>query len=116
MRVKMRNTFLYLQEDLEQDIGHLLALVLKRSGILSVKDSPQGEWNKMAEIMMVTFRECGHPVFRATNPLSRGQLKSKGKGKLSIHYCANLERIETVFSHNDFCKSVQSLPSSRGNV
>ena len=61
------------------------------------EDSPQGEWDKIAELMMVTFRESGHPVFRATSPLSRSQLKSKFKGKLSIHYCANLETIETVF-------------------
>ena len=30
-------------------------------------------------------------------PLSRGQLRSKGGGKLSIHYCANLDTIKTVF-------------------
>ena len=46
---------------------------------------------------MFKFGESGHPVFRATSPLSSGQLKSKGGGKLSIHYCANLETIETVF-------------------
>ena len=61
------------------------------------EDSPQGEWDKMAEKMMLTFAESGHPVFRATSPLSRGQLKSKGGGNLSIHYCAGLETIETVF-------------------
>ena len=33
----------------------------------------------------------------ATSPLSRGQIKSKGGGKLSIHYCADLETIKTVF-------------------
>ena len=36
-------------------------------------------------------------VFRATSPLSRGQLKSKGGGKLSIHYCADQDTITTVF-------------------
>ena len=61
------------------------------------EDSPQGEWDKMAEKMMVTLAESGHRVFRATSPLSRGQLKSKGGGKLSIHYCADLETITTVF-------------------
>ena len=59
--------------------------------------SPQCEWDKMAELMMITFKESGHPVFRATSPLSRGQLKSKGKGKLSIPFCADLETIVTVF-------------------
>ena len=46
---------------------------------------------------MLAFAESGHPVFRATSPLSRGQLKSKGGGKLSIQCCADLETIETVF-------------------
>ena len=34
---QMPISFLYMQKDLEQDNGHLLVLVLKRSGILSVK-------------------------------------------------------------------------------
>ena len=58
--------------------------------------SPQGEWDKIAEKMMVTLAESVHPVFRATSPLSRGVLKSKGGGKLSIHYCADPATIETV--------------------
>ena len=44
-------------------------------------DSPQGEWDTIAEKMMLEFAESGHPIFRATSPLSRGQLKSKGHGK-----------------------------------
>ena len=46
---------------------------------------------------MIKFGECGHPVFRATSPLSRGTPKSKGGGKLSIHFCADGDSIETVF-------------------
>ena len=61
------------------------------------EDSPQSEWDKTAEKMIFTFAESGHPVFRATSPLSRGVLKSKGGGKLSIHYCADFSTIETVF-------------------
>ena len=34
---------------------------------------------------------------RAITPLSRGKLKSKGHGKLSIHYCAEQATIETIF-------------------
>ena len=60
------------------------------------EDSPQGEWDKIAKKMIMTFAESGHPVFRATSPLSRGQLKSKGGGKLSIHHCADQGTIETV--------------------
>ena len=61
------------------------------------EDSPQGEWDKLAEKMMVTLAKSGHPVFRVSSPLSRGQLKSKGGGKLSIHYCVDQDTITTVF-------------------
>ena len=60
-------------------------------------DRPQGEWDRVAELMMIKFAESGHPVFRATSPLSRGTLKSKGGGKLSMHFCADGDTIETVF-------------------
>ena len=60
-------------------------------------ERPQGEWDRVAESMMIRFGESGHPVFRATSPLSRGTLKSKGGGKLSIHFCAHGDTIETVF-------------------
>ena len=56
-------------------------------------ERPQGEWDRVAELMMIKFTESGHPVFRATSPLSRGTLKSKGGGQLFIHFSA----IETVF-------------------
>ena len=45
---------------------------------------------------MLTLAESKHPVFRSTSPLSRGVLKSKGGGKLSIHFCADPGTIETV--------------------
>ena len=61
------------------------------------KDRPRGEWDRVAELMMIKLRESGHPVFRATSPLSRGTLKSKGGGKLSVHFCADGGTIETVF-------------------
>ena len=59
------------------------------------EDSPQGFWDKIAERMLIEFAESGCPIFRATTPLSRSRLKSKGHGKLSIHYAANQETIET---------------------
>ena len=62
------------------------------------EDSPQGDWDRIAEQMKLTFAESTHPVFRAMSPLSRGTLKkSNGGGKLSIHNCANLETITIVF-------------------
>ena len=64
----------------------------------STHDSkPQGERDRVAELMMIKFGESGHPVFRVTSPLSRGTLKSRGGGKLSTHFCADGGTIETVF-------------------
>ena len=51
------------------------------------ENSPQGAWDP----------ESGHPIFRATTPLSRGQLKSKGKGKVSIHFSADTDTIDTIY-------------------
>ena len=47
--------------------------------------------------MLVEFAESGCPIIRATSPLSRGRLKSKGHGKLSTHYAGDLETVETIF-------------------
>ena len=46
---------------------------------------------------MLKFGESRHPVFRSTSPSSRGVLKSKSVRKLSIHFCADGETVETVF-------------------
>ena len=63
----------------------------------SAENSPQGAWDHIAEEMLLEFAESGHPTFRATTPLSRGILKSKGHGKLSIHFTADNPTIETIF-------------------
>ena len=68
----MLYSFLYLQEDLEQDNGHFSVLVQRKKWSYISEDSPQGEWDTMEEQMMLTFAESGHPVFRATSPSSRG--------------------------------------------
>ena len=47
--------------------------------------------------MLLQFAESGHPIFRATTPLSRGQLKRKGRGKVSIHFTADQDTIDTIY-------------------
>ena len=77
--------------------------------------------------MLVEFAESGCPIFRATTPLSRGQLRSKGHGKLSIHFAATQETIEIIFriivSANqlslygavaEMCEEYETLPDSSG--
>ena len=71
-------SFLFLQEDLEQDNGHFSVLVQKKNWYTVSVGSPQGEWDNMAEKMMLELAGSGLPVFRATSSLSRCQLKNKG--------------------------------------
>ena len=63
----------------------------------SSENSPQGAWDHIADGMLLEFAESEHPTFRATTPLSRGILKSKGRGKLSIHFAADGDTIETIY-------------------
>ena len=63
----------------------------------SSENSPQGAWDNIAEQMLLEFAESGHPTFRATTPLSRCILKSKGRGKLSIHFAADGDTIDTIY-------------------
>ena len=69
---------------------------LRKSGNSS-ENSPQGAWDNIAEQMLLEFAESGHLIFRATTPLSRGKLKSKGRGKLSIHFTADQDTIDTIY-------------------
>ena len=73
-------------------------------------------WVCIADEMLLEFAESGSPIFRATAPWSRGSLKSKGHGKLSIHFAADQDTIGTNFSHKLICLSAQSLRSSCKHV
>ena len=65
-------------------------------------DSPQGDWDKMTEKMMVTLAESGHPVFRATSPLTRGVLENRGCGKLSIHsFVPSVIKTDALLNNDD---------------
>ena len=90
---------------------------------------PDGEWDETAEGMMLNLAESGHPVFRAISALERGELRSKGKGKTSIHFNGSDETVEfilrTVISVNQFsiygavadlCKEVARDSPSAGKT
>ena len=63
----------------------------------SSENSPQGAWDNIADQMLLEFAESGHPILRATTPLSGGILKSKGRGKLSIHFTADQDTVDTIY-------------------
>ena len=57
---------------------------------------PDGEWDKTVEDIMLNSAESGHPKFRATSALERGDLKSKGKGIKSIHFNGGDDTIDLI--------------------
>ena len=59
-------------------------------------NKPDGEWEKNAGGMMLNFAESGHPLFRASSALERGELKSKGKGVKSIRFDFSDDTMELI--------------------
>ena len=90
-------SFLYMQEDSPAGRWSFFGPGSEKKWYSTYDGRPQGEWDRVAELMMIKFGESGQPEFRATSPLSRGTLKSKGGGQLSIHFCADGDTVETVF-------------------
>ena len=65
----------------------------------STHDSkPKGEWDRVAELMMLKFGESGHTVFRSTSPLSRGVLKSKVVEHYQYTSALMRERLKLFFA------------------
>ena len=85
----------YLQGSLVLDSCHLFVQVPKRNGILWKRIVTRNLGSHRGK-MLLEFAES-FPNFRATTPFSRSKLKSKGLGKLSIHFAADHQTIQTIF-------------------
>ena len=63
--------------------------------------NPNGKWDRVAGDMMLNFSEGGHPDFRGSSAVD---LKSKGEGKWSFHFCGDDKTVEvglrTIISVN----------------
>ena len=57
---------------------------------------PDGSWNRTAEKMLQNFKDSGHPIFRCTSPLERGEFRSKAGGKTTIHFNGSTENTELL--------------------
>ena len=97
MRVKCSTRFSKCKKIRKKDTGYFVGPGSEKNWYCYSEDSPQGVWDNIAESMLAEFAESDCPIFRGASPLTRGRLKSKGHGKLSIHYAADLETIETIF-------------------
>ena len=104
MRVK-RSTRFSIFKEIEiwkRNNDHLLVLVQRKWHSIS-EDRSQGEWDRIAEQMMLTFAESTHPVFRFTSPVSRGVHKVQENCQYTIALIGNDRNLfRTVISVNQF--------------
>ena len=103
MRVKCSTRLSIRKKDSEQDNGHSSDLDQKRKWYSTSEHSSQGEWDRIAEQMMLTFAESKHPVFRSTSSLSREVLQKQRWWKI-VNTLLRWPGIDwNCFSHNYFC-------------
>ena len=55
-----------LPKGFHQDAVHFGDLVVRKWYCTHAR-KPNGEWNRVAEIMTVNFAESGHPIFQAVS-------------------------------------------------
>ena len=61
------------------------------------ENNPQGEWDRIAEDMLLEFAKVDIPSSVQRHLCPEEKLKSKGKGKVSIHFSAEPETIDTIY-------------------
>ena len=93
----MPNLWRYLREDLELVNGLSIGPGSEKKWYSS-ENSPQGAWGpyRGRHVAGIRRKRTSHlPVQRLHCP--RGQLKSKGRGKLSIHLTADQDTVDTIY-------------------
>ena len=88
------------------DSGHSSHLYQKKKWCGSNTYKPNGDWDDVAERLMLNFSESRHPLFRGTSALEEELCESK-----SVHFSG-----EVVFSHYHFRQSAQYLRSNSGHM
>ena len=59
-------------------------------------DKPDGAWDTTAEDLMLEFAETTRPMFRASSALERGELRSKGGSKKTIHFNGSEQNVDLI--------------------
>ena len=92
----MQNLWRHLQKDLVLVNGLSLDQVLRKSGILP-RTVHKELGTMLRKICYWNSQKVDILFSRSTTPLSRGKLKSKGKGKVSIHFSADQDTVDTIY-------------------
>ena len=119
----MYNEFCYSCELLSQILAGTIVIFgpgpeKKWHGTYS--DKPDRDWDRTAQRMMLNFAEWP-PCISGHERLERGEIRSKGKGKKSVHFNGSEETIElilrTIISVNQLsiCGAVADLCKELSN-
>ena len=102
MRKEIKNYVKIIQKELKNALEDFLAVIGPSLGLAQKRSgAPPTIPNKRilgsdAQKMMQNFQRPGHPIFRCTSALERGDLRSKGGGKKSIHFNVSTQNIELL--------------------
>ena len=107
MQKEMKNCVKIIQKEFSETIREYAERFPRGHGSFLVPGSekkwygtydckPDGSWNRTAEKMLQNFAGSGHPIFRCTSALERGELRSKGGGKTSIQFHGSTQDIELL--------------------
>ena len=109
---QMPNSYLCTRDDLEKDNGHSLALVLRKSGTLSVRTvhKESGTISRRRCCWNSPKADVRFPVPRPHCPEVNSEAKDMENCRFTL---LPLRKNWGYFSHNYLCKSAQSLRSSR---
>ena len=112
---QMLNSFIFLQTDSEQDNGHSSDLDQRRNGALSVKIVHKVTGKKWLRRWWWHSQKADIQSSEPRVHCPEGCLKAKVVENCRSTIVPTRKRLQ-LFSHNYFCKSAQSLRSSRRNV
>ena len=72
-----------MREDSRTDIGRFLGLDQKGNWYGTHSYKSNGVWDGVVVDMIVNFSDSGHPVFRGSSALERGDFKKQRKKKIA---------------------------------
>ena len=67
--LRMLTELLSMLEDSCEDIGHFSRPGPENKWYGTHVSKPNGQWDEVAENMMINFAESGHPIFRGSSAL-----------------------------------------------
>ena len=91
MQKETKNNLYTIHRQLRDMLANSLVVIglgawLRRKMYGTYTHKLDGAWDRTTEEMMAYFHRFGYLIFCASSAFARGELRSKGGGKKSIHF------------------------------